>query len=154
MHDQNIQISAATPEDIPQLVELLSVLFSIEADFTPAPEKQATGLGLLLADSARTVILVARHPEKSVIGMVTVQLVISTAQGSLSGWVEDMVIHQDFRRMGIGKKLLAEALDWAIAKGASRLQLLVDTNNLPAVAYYQALHWEPTQLQARRMLLK
>lgn len=154
MEHQNIQISAATPEDIPELVALLCTLFSIEVDFAPAPEKQANGLRLLLADSERALILVARHPEKSVVGMVSVQLVISTAQGSLSGWVEDMVIHQDFRRMGIGKKLLAKVSEWAVAMGASRLQLLVDTNNLPAVAYYQALNWDATQLQARRVLLK
>ena len=38
-------------------------------------------------------------------------------------------------------------------KGATRAQLLVDTANIEALGYYQHLHWESTQLQARRMFL-
>ena len=43
-----ITLRTAKPSDIPELVELLKELFSIEADFDFDPEKQACGLTLLL----------------------------------------------------------------------------------------------------------
>ena len=119
---QTITIDNATPSDIPALVELLAELFSIEADFKPDTERQ-----------------------------VSAQLVISTAQGTPSAWLEDMVVSPDYRSGGIGRQLLEAVQEWAKSKGATRAQLLVDTENLPAVGYYQHLGWEATQLQARRL---
>ena len=83
--------------------------------------------------------------------MVSAQLVISTAQGTASAWIEDMVIDAEFRGCGIGKQLLQKTLDWAKSKGATRAQLLVDIENTEALGYYQHLNWESTQLQARRV---
>jgi GNAT superfamily N-acetyltransferase len=83
--------------------------------------------------------------------MVSAQLVISTAQGTASAWIEDMVIDAAFRGCGIGKQLLQKTLDWAKSKGATRAQLLVDIENSEALGYYQHLNWESTQLQARRV---
>ena len=85
--------------------------------------------------------------------MVTAQLIISTAQGTASAWIEDMVIDAVYRKHGIGKQLLQNILAWAKTKGATRVQLLVDTANTEALGYYQHLHWEATQLQAHRMFL-
>jgi ribosomal protein S18 acetylase RimI-like enzyme len=64
-----------------------------------------------------------------------------------------MVIEEDYRGEGLGKALLDEALVWAKNKGATRAQLLVDTENTPALGYYAHLGWETTQLQARKIFL-
>ena len=85
--------------------------------------------------------------------MVTAQLVISTAQGAASAWIEDMVIHSSYRSRGIGKKLLQRTLDWAKENGATRAQLLVDVENREALCFYEHLNWESTQLQARRVFI-
>ena len=42
-------IAAADDADIPELIKLLRVLFSIEQDFTPDPDRQRRGLAALLA---------------------------------------------------------------------------------------------------------
>jgi GNAT superfamily N-acetyltransferase len=99
------------------------------------------------------VIKVARDSQLNAIGMVSAQLVISTAQGAPSAWVEDMVISQHYRASGVGKQLLAEVIAWAKAKGATRAQLLVDIENTSALGYYAHLGWESTQLQARKLLI-
>ena len=150
---QTITIDNATPSDIPALVELLAELFSIEADFKPDTERQVLGLSLLLSNAEQAVIKVARDTAKdgAVIGMVSAQLVISTAQGTPSAWLEDMVVSHEYRSAGIGRQLLDAVQEWAKARGATRAQLLVDTENLPAIGYYQHLGWESTQLQARRL---
>lgn len=147
-------INNATPEDIPTLVALLAELFSIEADFNADTAKQVKGLQLLLANPSQAVIKVARDDRQQVVGMVSAQLVISTAQGAPSAWVEDMVVSQAWRGGGTGKALLEAIQAWAASKGATRLQLLVDTENQPAIGYYQHLGWESTQLQARRLFIK
>ena len=150
---ENISFEQATTDDIAELVSLLAILFSIEQDFNPDFSKQEKGLALLIKSSNTGTICVAKNEKGKVIGMVTAQLVISTAQGSASAWVEDMVIDEAYRGQGIGKQLLQKALDWAKVKGATRAQLLVDLSNTEALGYYRHLQWEPTQLQARRIFL-
>ncbi len=149
----NVEINNATYKDIPALVELLTELFSIEKDFKPDTVKQITGLGLMLNKPDQAVIKVARNGDGSVVGMVSAQLVISTSEGATSAWVEDMIISKNYRAAGLGKMLLIDVLRWAQDKGATRAQLLVDTENEPAVGYYKHLGWETTQLQARRVFI-
>lgn len=148
-----LNINDAKLEDIPALVELLAALFSIEADFKPDTAKQVQGLSMLIQSPTTGVIKVARNKEGIAIGMVSAQLVISTAQGGPSAWIEDMIILESNRGQGLGKALLDETLAWAKQKGASRAQLLVDIENEPALGYYQHLGWETTQLQARKIFL-
>ena len=150
---QNIVYGEASGADIPALVGLLAILFDIEKDFQPDISKQETGISLLINNTQTATIQVARNHANQVIGMVSAQLVISTAQGAPSAWVEDMVMDSAYRGQGIGKQLLQNALNWAKKKGATRAQLLVDIENSEALGYYQHLNWQATQLQARRVFL-
>lgn len=141
-------VRAARPEDLDALAGLLAQLFSIEADFAPDAGRQRRGLARLLAEP-RARILVAER-EGRVVGMVTAQLVVSTAEGALSAWVEDMVIDAPERGRGTGALLLAGIEAWAAGEGATRLQLLADRENAPALAFYARRGWAPTQLQCWR----
>jgi GNAT superfamily N-acetyltransferase len=143
----------ANAADIPALVSLLTVLFGIEKDFSADVSKQQKGLELLLKNPQTATLQVARNAAGKAIGIVSVQLVISTAQGAPSAWVEDLVIDVAYRGQGVGKQLLQNALDWAKNKGATRAQLLVDIENYDALGYYQHLNWQSTQLKARRVFL-
>ena len=144
-------IENATLEDIPALTALLDRLFAIEVDFSADRKKQTLGLQMIIQNPQHAIIKVARNSENKVVGMVSAQLVISTAQGSYSAWVEDMVVAEAYRGYGMGRCLLNAAISWAKEKGASRAQLLVDIENEPAIGYYQHLGWESTQLQARKI---
>jgi GNAT superfamily N-acetyltransferase len=148
-----LSITPATLADMPALIALLELLFSIEQDFRPDAEKQRRGLEMLLAQPENARILVARHPEMGVVGMVSAQLVISTASGAPSAWIEDVVIRPEFRAGGLGRRLLDAASDWAKAQGARRLQLLADADNAQALEFYKHLEWQPTRLFAWRKFL-
>ncbi len=150
---EGIIIGDARQQDIPDLVQLLDELFSIEQDFTPDHVKQTQGLALLIANSSSASIKIARNEQGKVIGMVSAQLVISTAQGAPSAWVEDMVVSVKYRGKGIGKTLLESVLAWAKENGATRAQLLMDISNEPASGYYSHLGWQSTLLQARKIFL-
>lgn len=150
---ETISYGSALTADIADLSALLTLLFTIEQDFNPDLSKQHKGLELLLQNANTANIGVARNAAGKVIGMVSAQLVISTAQGAASAWVEDMVVAEDYRGRGVGKQLLKNAQAWAKSQGATRLQLLVDTSNSEALAYYAHLNWQSTQLQARRIFI-
>ena len=131
--------------DLSSLTRLLQMLFNIEADFTPEPEKQQRGLALLLADGRRGRIIVA-EVDGQIVGMCTAQLVISTAEGALSGLIEDLVLDENFRGYQIGQHLLNVMEDWCFTQGATRVQLLCDRVNIPALRFYVRMGWERTQL--------
>jgi GNAT superfamily N-acetyltransferase len=137
-------IRPARPEDLDALVALLAQLFAIEADFSADTGRQRRGLALLLA-SPRARVLVAERDGR-VVGMVTAQLVVSTAEGAASAWIEDMVVDAAERGAGVGAHLLAGIGAWAAAEGATRLQLLADRENAPALRFYAREGWAPTQL--------
>lgn len=147
-------IRDATLEDVPELSRLLDELFSIEQDFKPNTENQVRGMRLLLQHPDRACIKIACDDAGNIIGMVSAQLVISTAQGAPSAWVEDMVVRDGHRGQGTGRALLDSLTVWAQSKGATRAQLLVDLDNAPAIGYYDHLGWQPTRLGARRIFLK
>ena len=148
-----ITYTVANESDTDALAQLLVILFTIEKDFSPNLEKQLNGLHLLLQNNQTATIQVAKNSKGKVVGMVTAQLVISTAQGTASAWIEDMVVAPEYRGHGVGKTLLQRCLDWAKQKGATRAQLLVDIENKEALGYYEHLNWQATQLQARKILL-
>ena len=143
-----ISIEKAEAADIDALVKLLEVLFSIEQDFSPDATAQRDGLTLLLDDPDRVQVFIARHPVAGVVGMVSAQLVISTAVGAPSVWIEDLVIAEQFRKQGVGKTLLEKAQEWAKSKGAKRVQLIADADNTSALDFYNRLGWTQTRLQA------
>ena len=146
-----IAIRTATPADIPQLVALLKALFAIEADFDFDPDKQTRGLNLLLdSPKDRIFVAVSLKDNNKVLGLCTVQTVISTAEGGPVGLLEDLVVAADFRKLGIATKLLTEAVFWAECQGLKRLQLLADKNNGPALSFYQKQGWQATQLVCLR----
>lgn len=148
-------IGRANEADLPELVALLGVLFGIEQDFRADAERQARGLAMLLAESKRAIVLVARQTgdDSRAVAMATAQLVISTAEGAPSAWIEDVVVAPEHRGRGLGTRLLAALLDWARTAGASRAQLLVDLDNAPALGFYEGLGWTATRLAARRISL-
>lgn len=149
----DFSIRSAKEEDIPRICDLLTELFSIEADFEPDPGKQALGVGCMIDDpSGRTLLLVAESGG-TVVGMATAQTLISTAEGGRVGFVEDVVVTREFRGQGIGSLMLEHLTNWAKEQKLKRLQLLADKENLPALAFYSGRTWKKTSLICLRKMV-
>ena len=138
----------ATEADLPNLLPLLQSLFAIELDFTYSPDLQLRGLQMLLGVEQAAIIVALE--QNNTIGMVTGQLTISTAEGGKSLLIEDLVVAQEYQRLGIGGNLLQEIAKWGSSQNASRMQLLADRTNLPALQFYTGNGWKKTQLIALR----
>jgi ribosomal protein S18 acetylase RimI-like enzyme len=142
-----ITVRPARISDLPALVELLCQLFSIETDFAVRPDRHARGLRLLLGAVRRGRAYVAVAESRGeVVGMATVQVVVSTAEGTRSGWIEDVVVRKDLRGVGIGTSLIADITRWARSNDLARLQLLTDRRNRLALAFYDRLAFQTTNM--------
>ena len=141
----------ARKEDLDELTALLRLLFTIEADFSFNESRQRQGLLMMLGND-RSCILAAEGAGR-VIGMCTGQLVISTAEGGPAVLVEDVVVDPAHRGRGTGRALIRAMAGWALEQGATRLQLLADKNNPPALAFYERLGWRTTALICLRQHL-
>jgi GNAT superfamily N-acetyltransferase len=152
MH-MNFSVRRATFDDLPMMCALLCELFSMESDFSPDKGKQSRGLKLLLADtSGASIILVADRGDE-IVGMCTVQTLISTAEGGPVGLLEDLIVRKDHRGNGIGTRLLCEIYNWCVMKSISRIQLLRDTENISALNFYAGNDWDFTNLVCMRKML-
>jgi GNAT superfamily N-acetyltransferase len=144
-------IRPARPDDLDALVELLRMLFGIEADFAFDAARQRRGLAMLLIHEA-SVVLVAEAAGQ-VIGMCTGQMTISTAEGGFALLVEDVVVAQNWQGKGVGRELLTALELWAADRNIGRLQLLADRDNSAALEFYRRLAWQETKLICLRRRL-
>lgn len=135
-----IVIEPATPDDVPDLVALLHVLFSQEAEFQPEAALQRRGIELLLSQPMTGRIFVAREMDlqgsNAVVGMINLLFTVSTALGAPVCWLEDMVVHPDARGAGIGGRLIEHAITFAREQQYRRITLMTDGNNARARAFY------------------
>jgi len=143
---KDILIRNAKQTDIPHLLNLLQQLFSIEKDFTFDAAKQKKGLSMMLDGCGKhRTVKVACHND-NIVGMCSVQTRISTATGSISATIEDLVVNSCYRHRGIGKKMLEAIQAWAKKRGIKTMQLLADKNNSSALKFYTAQKWSTTNL--------
>lgn len=147
------KISPAALRDVPQLADLLNLLFTQEADFKPDRQKQERGLRLIIESAHIGLILAAREGEK-VVGMVSLLFTISTAEGGPACWLEDMVVRPDRRGTGLGSRLLQKAIDHARSHGCSRITLLTDQMNAGAIRFYGRHGFVESAMTGLRLDLK
>jgi GNAT superfamily N-acetyltransferase len=130
-------IEQATLEDLPQLVDLLHELFTMEGDFVPNRAKQMRGLRLILEQPNRGRIFVLRHNGR-ILGMINLLFTISTAEGGFVILLEDVIVHRDFRGRGFGEKLLKHTIEYARKKDFLRITLLTDRINEQGQHFFEA----------------
>jgi GNAT superfamily N-acetyltransferase len=146
------RIDFATAADLPAMAELLTALFTLEADFKPERDKQLRGLRLILDTPQIGQLFVARAGGE-VVAMANALITVSTAQGTRVLLLEDVIVAASQRGGGLGRKLVEHVCDWARSQGMTRVTLLADKDNAPALRFYEALGFEPSAMVVRRRML-
>lgn len=144
----NLSIRPACTNDIQSMTSLLNELFTIETDFTPDIRRQRQGLADLMSDPSADILVAVANDE--IIGMCTMQSLVSTAEGGIVGIVEDLVVSKSYRRQGVGEMLLAEIERLARKKNMRRLQLLTNMENQAALNFYAKSEWDKTHMVVLR----
>lgn len=149
----NAQIELAALDDIPQLCELLSILFAQEEEFEPDASKQAAGLRQIIGNPDTGQILLLRSGGAAVVGMVNLLYTVSTARGSRVAILEDMVVRPEHRGNGAGSALLQAAIAQAQKDGCTRITLLTDGINEAAIRFYRRHGFEASGMLPLRLVL-
>jgi ribosomal-protein-alanine N-acetyltransferase len=130
----NMLIRKMMLEDIPVVVELDRIAFSL-----PWPERS---FRFEVADNPVARCWVA-EVDGRVVGMVVAWLLVDEIH------IATIATHPDFRRQGIGRKLLSHTLRRAIEDGAQSSFLEVRASNLVAQEMYRQFGYEPTGRRKR-----
>lgn len=150
------RIEFATVADLEPLADLLAELFTLEADFVPDRAKQLAGLKLILDNPDMGRLFVLRVEEGAgwrVAGMANALITVSTAQGGRVLLLEDVILARDQRGRGLGRRLVEHVLAWAAAEGMTRVTLLADRGNIPALGFYQKLGFEASHMTVLRKVM-
>lgn len=130
-----MEIVKASKSDIPELCQLLDILFSQEEEFVPDHQAQSNGLSRIIENPDIGCIMVARANER-IVGMVNILFTVSTALGDRVALFEDMVVLPEARSSGVGSRLLDSAIQTARMSGCKRITLLTDQTNVSAQRFY------------------
>ena len=130
----NLTIRRMTGEDIPTVIDLDQKSFSL-----PWPERS---FRFEVTDNPASRCWVAELDGK-VVGMIVVWLIVDEAH------VATLATHPDFRRQGIGQRLLSDALRHLIEEGAKSSFLEVRESNLAAQEMYRKFGYEATGRRRR-----
>jgi GNAT superfamily N-acetyltransferase len=148
-----VKFDTASGKDLPQMVALLGQLFEQEAEFKPDAPKQEAALKMILADPKAGRLFVAKDGSK-VVAMASLLYTVSTAEGGKAALFEDLVVRSDYRKQGIGARLLEHVIAQARAEGVLRLTLLTDMQNEQAQVLYRRLGFVGSPMKPMRLKIK
>ncbi len=149
-----LTVRCASLDDVTEMTTLLRNLFAIEKDFSWSPDLQSRGLKMLICRAMHgdAAVMVAEYAEK-IIGMGTCQIRVSTAVGGFSGVIEDIIVADDWRRRGAGRRILAALTRWAREQGCQQVQLLADSENKSAHEFYTRQGWFRSRMECWKRVL-
>jgi GNAT superfamily N-acetyltransferase len=152
-----VEVTPATKADLPAMAELLGFLFAQEREFTPNPERQHRGLRRIMDNPAVGTLMAARDATRApgrVIGMANLLFTESTFLGARAAWLEDVIVHPEWRGRRIGEALLAGVKQYAIGLGIRRIALLTDFDNERAMRLYERAGFKRSTMVPMRLMLE
>lgn len=150
--DSMLHTTPANASDIPELCELLNILFSQEADFKSDHEAQSRGLAAIISNPEVGTVVVARQ-SGTVVGMANLLYTVSTALGGRVAILEDMVVSPNVRNAGVGSRLLEKVIQYARLNGCKRITVLTDRVNKSAQHLYRRFGFSSSAMTPLRLLL-
>lgn len=147
-----MNFDSARMQDVPQLVELLGLLFENEEEFAADAGKQRRALEMILSDARIGRVFVARDGER-IVAMASLLYTVSSAEGGKAALFEDLVVVPEVRGKGIGSALLRHVIDSARKEELTRITLLTDRGNKRAQALYRKMGFAASTMTAMRLKL-
>jgi ribosomal protein S18 acetylase RimI-like enzyme len=140
---QAFTVQRATEDDIEKLV-LLMRDFHAEAQY-PLDATWAAGAfsSLLSNPTLGCVWLMLR--ERQAAGFVVLSLRYTMEHAGLSGYIDDLYVRPEFRRMGAASSALDSLLAECRARGCQSIQVEVGESNPAAFALYARYGLEPAK---------
>jgi len=138
----------ATTEVNDDLVESFSRLIPQLSSSSPAPTSAEL---LSIIDNPNSALFIAEvetDGERSVVGSLT--LAFYRIPTGLKAWIEDVVVDESARGLGVGEALNLAAIDEARQRGAKNVSLTSRSSREAANRLYQRLGFEPYETNLYR----
>jgi GNAT superfamily N-acetyltransferase len=135
-------IAAATPADIPVILELIRELAAyehLEDQVVATPESLRSALFGAAPSAAAVIARVDAMPA----GFALYFHNFSTFLGKPGLYLEDLYVRPAFRGRGVGKRLLVHLAALALSRGCGRFEWAVLDWNRPARDFYESLGAAP-----------
>ena len=144
----SISVKAATEVD-DELVEAFSRLIPQLSSSSPPP---TTAELLSIIDNPNSVLFIAEldgdDDRRSVVGSLT--LAFYRIPTGLKAWIEDVVVDESARGLGVGEALNLAAIDESRQRGAKNVGLTSRSSREAANRLYQRLGFEPYETNLYR----
>jgi ribosomal protein S18 acetylase RimI-like enzyme len=146
----HITIRQATLSDIPKVVDLwaehVDFHAAYDAHFTRKQNSEEVFSNYLREqiDNPGLLLLVAESGAK-IVGFLLAELGKYPPCFVQRDYVaiSDIAVTKDFRRRGIGRQLLAEAMKWFASKGIDRIETRVATTNPLSTQFWRQMGFSP-----------
>ena len=142
---ENITIRESTYDDIPSLLELLYELGR------PKPQKDNeletfTKLLKNYMQEDDKKILVAEIENSKIVGMMSIVFLSRLNQNTLEMYVPELIVSQNYRSNGIGKKLINFSIDIGKEKKCHRMRLESGNQRTESHKFYRNLGFETSSI--------
>lgn len=154
----NMVIRKATTRDYDGLCAIIAEVDKLHRDNLPCmfqePDGPVRDKDFILGSIAdETVGLFVAEFEGQLVGFVHVlvreALDIPIFVPRRYAVIDNLAVRRDFQRTGIGRALMGEAHDWAMAQGSNTVELNVYEFNESAIAFYCRLGYKPVSRKMR-----
>jgi GNAT superfamily N-acetyltransferase len=135
-------IRAATPADVPTILELIHGLAAYERE----PDAvEATGPMISTALFGATAVASCHVAELDgqVVGFALWYVTFSTWKGKPGLWLEDLFVRPEARGRGLGKALLQRLASVCVERGFARFEWWVLDWNVDAQGFYRSIGARP-----------
>jgi GNAT superfamily N-acetyltransferase len=145
-----MEIRAARPEDVPGLLaiwlEFMDFHTDLDPDYVRSPDAEENWTRYItekISDEKFRVIVAV--DEGKLVGHAVATLRDYPPVFTIKhyGFVQEIAVNEKYQRQGIARQLYAEAEKWLLARGVSRIQINVDSLNLPSRSFWNSVGFEP-----------
>src|SRR5579859_1209531 len=110
-----------------------------------------------LEDAQRVLVIGAYHENQpgfahgKMVGVLAMNLIVSVQHAGEMGFIETLFVRPDYRRRGLGRRMLAEVLAFCSGRGVRAIEIALGDGDDPAAAHalYGELGFRP--VESRRL---
>jgi len=136
-------IAPATPEDVPLILALITELAEYEKLAHEVTATEPMLREALFCDAPVAHAVIARTEKGTPAGFALFFFSFSTFVGRPGLYLEDLFVRPEFRKQGLGRRLLAHLARVAVDRGCGRMEWSVLNWNEMALRVYRAIGARP-----------
>jgi len=139
-------------EDFPVVLEFERELAMISFPDSPILDENYHRQKIEKATGNKSDSLVVAELDRDIVGWLWLRTEKDRTSGERFGYVKSIYVKKEYRKSGIGRRLIRVAEERFLRKGLARMNLIVNPSNREAVLFFREMGFEESSLTMRRKL--